>query len=175
MLSVPCGINVILDYSQAMNTAAHLSADDRGVVLPCPQCQRANRLPFTHLHQNGRCGNCKAALPPPSLPVEIDSESSFRALIRDAALPVLVDFWAPWCGPCQMAAPEVAKLAALASGELLVVKVNTEGQPGLAREMGVRSIPLFAVFSAGREIERTAGAMPAFELRAFALRAASQR
>jgi thioredoxin 2 len=105
--------------------------------------------------------------------VDIDSAASFNALIRTASLPVLVDFWAPWCGPCQMVAPEVARLAALAAGELLVVKVNTEAQPGIGANMGIRSIPTFAVFTAGREVERSSGAMPAAQLRAFALRAAN--
>ncbi|MEP6670372.1 MAG: thioredoxin domain-containing protein [Chthoniobacter sp.] len=158
-----------------MNATAHLSADDRGIVLDCPQCHRANRVPFVRLNQSGHCGSCKAALTLPSLPVEIDSVASFSALIRTASLPVLVDFWAPWCGPCQMVAPEVAKAAALAAGELLVVKVNTESQPGIAGSMGIRSIPTFAVFVAGREVERTSGAMSAAQLRDFALRAASKR
>lgn len=150
------------------------AADDRGILISCLQCHRANRVPFARLHQSGQCGSCKAALPHPSLPVEIESAASFTALIRAASLPVFVDFWAPWCGPCQMAAPEVAKLAALTAGELLVVKVNTEAQPGIGASMSIRSIPTFAVFAAGREIERTSGAMPAAQLRAFALRAASQ-
>jgi thioredoxin 2 len=156
---------------EAMTTAAHLTADDRGIVLNCPQCHRANRIPFGRVHQAGHCGSCKAALPHASLPVEIESAAAFDALIRGASLPVLVDFWAPWCGPCQMVAPEVAKLAALAAGELLVVKVNTEALPDLAGSMGIRSIPTFAVFNAGREVERALGAMSATDLRAFTLRA----
>ena len=157
-----------------MNATAHLTADDRGILIPCPQCHRTNRIPFARLHQGGHCGTCKTALPHPSLPVDIDSAASFTALIRAASLPVLGDFWAPWCGPCQMVAPEVAKLATLAAGELLVVKVNTEAQPGIGASMGIRSIPTFAVFTAGREVERTSGAMSAPQLRDFALRAAGQ-
>jgi thioredoxin 2 len=153
---------------------SHLAADDRGVLIPCPQCHRTNRIPFARLHQGGHCGTCKTALPHPSLPVEIGSATSFTALIGAASLPVLVDFWAPWCGPCQMVAPEVAKLAALTAGELLVVKLNTEAHPGIAGSMSIRSIPTFAVFTSGREVERAAGAMSALQLRAFALRGARQ-
>lgn len=157
-----------------MNATAHLTADDRGILIHCPHCDLTNRIPFARLHQNGHCGTCKTALPHPSLPVDIDSPASFTALLRAASLPVLVDFWAPWCGPCQMVAPEVAKLAGLAAGELVVVKVNTEAQPGIAGSMGIRSIPTFAVFAAGREVKRISGAMSAAQLRAFALREAGQ-
>ncbi len=157
-----------------MNATAYLTADDRGLLTLCPHCHLTNRIPFARLHGNGHCGTCKTALPRPSLPVDIDSATSFTALIRAASLPVLVDFWAPWCGPCQVVAPEVAKLATLAAGELVVVKVNTESQPDLAGSMGIRSIPTFVVFNAGREVKRTSGAMSAAQLRAFALREAGQ-
>ncbi len=155
-----------------MSNTPHLAADDRGILIHCPQCHRANRIPFARLHEAGSCGSCRAALPLPALPVEVESEASYAALIAGASLPVLVDFWAPWCGPCQMVAPEVARLASLAVGELLVVKVNTEAQPRIAGRMGIRSIPTFAVFVAGREVERMSGAMPAAQLRTFAMQAA---
>ena len=158
-----------------MSAAGSLVADDRGVVVPCPACGRANRIPFARLHQNGRCAECQAGLPHPAQPVEVESAASFAAMIRQAALPVLVDFWAPWCGPCQMVAPEVVKLASLAAGELLVAKVNTEAQPEIAATQGIRSIPTFAVFVGGREVERTSGAMPAPQLRAFAQRASGRK
>lgn len=155
-------------------SADHLDADEQGIHLACPKCQQANRIPFARLHLNGKCGSCKTALPHPALPVEIDSGAAFTALVSSASLPVLVDFWAPWCGPCLMVAPEVTKLAGLASGELLVAKVNTETQQGIAGNMGIRSIPTFAVFVGGREVERTSGGSSATQLRDFALRAARQ-
>lgn len=157
-----------------MTSTDHLSADEEGIHLTCTQCQQANRIPFARLHLNGKCGSCKAPLPHPSLPVEIDSVSSFTTLISRASLPVLVDFWAPWCGPCRMVAPEVTKLASLTAGELLVVKVNTEEQATLAGTLGIRSIPTFAVFLGGRELERTAGGSSVNQLRDFAMRAIRQ-
>jgi thioredoxin 2 len=152
----------------------HLHADEKGVHLTCPQCQQANRIPFARLHLKGKCGSCKEPLPLPSLPVEIDSPATYAALVRGASLPLLIDFWAPWCGPCLMVAPEVTKLAGLAAGELIVAKVNTEAQPVIAGNMGIRSIPTFAVFVAGREIERTSGGSSATQLRAFAMNAAQR-
>jgi thioredoxin 2 len=150
----------------------HLHADEKGIHLACPDCQQANRIPFALLHLKGKCGSCKAALPLPSLPVEIDSPATYAALVSEASLPLLIDFWAPWCGPCLMVAPEVTKLAGLAAGELIVAKVNTEAQPVIAGNMGIRSIPTFAVFVGGREVERTSGGSSATQLRDFALRAA---
>ena len=150
-----------------MNTPPHLTADDRGVMLRCPHCQKLNRLPFSRIGQAGHCGGCKAELPYPSAPVEIESARTFQALVAGATLPVLVDFWAPWCGPCQMVAPEVARLASLVAGEALVVKVDTESQPDLGAALRIRSIPTFVVFAGGREIQRTSGGMRAEQLRAL--------
>lgn len=158
-----------------MSATGHLTADERGIIVHCPECRRANRVPYARLGDTGHCAQCKAALPAPSAPVEISSVAAFTALTQKAALPVLIDFWAPWCGPCQMIAPEIAKVAAMAAGELLVAKVNTEDQPQIGSAMGIRSIPTFAVFTGGREVERTSGGMPAAKLRQFALQAASQK
>jgi thioredoxin 2 len=157
-----------------MSAHDHLTADERGVILHCPQCRRANRIPFARLQQTGHCGSCKAPLPFPALPVDIESAGVFTTLARNASLPVLVDFWAPWCGPCLMAGPEVTKLAALAAGELIVAKVNTEEQPEIASAMNIRSIPTFVVFAAGHERDRMSGVMAAPDLHAFARRAANR-
>jgi len=158
-----------------MNATEHLTADERGIIVRCSRCERANRVPFSRLADAGHCAQCKSPLPAPSAPVEIASTAAFTALTRHAALPVLIDFWAPWCGPCQMVAPEVAKLAAMTAGEVLVAKVNTEDQPQIGSAMGIRSIPTFAVFAGGREVERASGGMPADQLLAFVRRAVAVR
>lgn len=141
--------------------------DDRGVVLACPQCGQKNRLPYEHMGEEGICGRCHTALPPPSLPLELDQTARFDHLIRASAVPVVVDFWAPWCGPCKMMAPEIAKVAGNTGGKYLVAKVNTEALPDLARRYTIQSIPTLAVFHQGKELTRTMGARPAAAIEAF--------
>ena len=142
-----------------------LQLDERGVIVPCPQCGQANRLAYARVDQSPRCARCGTPLPPPAEPIEIESESAFDALAAHASLPVLVDFWAPWCGPCKMVAPEVARVAAAGAGRWLVAKLNTEELPAPAQRFRVSSIPLFVVFKGGREVARQPGALPASMLR----------
>ena len=130
-------------------------------------CDKSNRLPFDHLGQSVRCGNCQTELAAPAEPVDVPSSAEFDAVVGQSRLPVLVDFWAAWCGPCRMVAPEVAKVASRNRGRILVVKVDTEGVPDLSARLGIRSIPMLGVFHKGREIARTAGAMPADRIEAF--------
>ena len=138
--------------------------DERGVIVTCTTCGTRNRVPFG---RTAKCGSCRALLTPPGEPLEIPTAQAFDALVNESKTPVVVDFWAPWCGPCRMVAPELAKVAARNAGRLLVVKVNTDALPEVGGRFGIRSIPTLAVFDGGREVTRTTGARPAAEIEAF--------
>jgi thioredoxin 2 len=144
-----------------------LDVDDRGLIVACGNCGQKNRLAFDHLHGSARCANCKHALSAVGAPIDVASVADFDRLVAHASIPVVVDYWAPWCGPCRMVAPELEKVAARQAGTLLVAKVNTDALPELGERYGIRSIPTMAVFSAGREVARTAGARPALEIEDF--------
>ena len=147
--------------------------DDRGVVIVCPSCGQKNRLAYERLADPVRCGKCKQTLGAPDSPLDIASTADFDRLIAHASIPVVVDYWAPWCGPCRMVAPELKKVAARNAGRLLVVKVNTDVLTDLGERSGIRSIPTLAVFVGGREAARTAGARPAEDIERFVEHAAT--
>ena len=144
-----------------------ITADRGGVLVRCPSCGKTNRVRYAALSSKNQCGSCRTPLSPPRTPVEVSDAMTFDVVIQSSALPVLVDFWAPWCGPCRMMAPELDKLAAAAQAEWLVVKVNSDAVPELTDRLRIRSIPTLALFQGGREIDRVVGARSAEDLRSM--------
>jgi thioredoxin 2 len=134
------------------------------MLRTCGSCGQTNRIPPEHLHQTGRCGKCKTALPPTASPIDISDVETFDDIVSQARVPILVDFWAAWCGPCRMVAPEVARVAHQLAGDAIVVKVDTEKLPQLAQRYRVSGIPNFAVFEHGQLVRQQAGAMRAADL-----------
>jgi len=141
--------------------------DERGIVVSCAQCGKRNRLTYERLGQTFRCGDCHTELELPTHPIDVWSQSSFESLTRRSALPILVDFWAPWCGPCKMVAPELAKVAANSNGQFLVAKVNTKELPIVAQQFRISAIPTLVLMRSGRELARKSGALPASAIQQF--------
>jgi thioredoxin 2 len=130
---------------------------DQTVHVVCPDCSGVNRVPAARLSANPSCGKCHAALFQ-GRPVAL-SEATFDTQVARSGLPVVVDFWAPWCGPCKMMAPAFERAAAELEPRVRLVKVNTEAEPNLAARFGIRSIPTLVAFRNGEELARQSGAL----------------
>ena len=135
------------------------------VKLICPTCGQANRVPSARLAEAPKCGVCGAALVDGTV-AELDAATHDK-VTRGDGLPVLVDYWAPWCGPCRMMAPEFAKAAKTLAPTVRLMKLNTEDHPEISSRAGIRGIPALILYRGGREVARLAGARPAADIVAF--------
>ena len=144
-----------------------MTLDATGVLVKCSSCGTTNRMKFSAVERSTQCGKCHTALPLPAEPIDVPNAQTFDAVMSGSSVPVLVDFWAAWCGPCRMDAPEVKKAAEHLAGRALVLKVDTDANQELGARFNIRSIPTIAVFHHGREVNRASGARPASAIEAM--------
>jgi thioredoxin 2 len=127
--------------------------------IRCPSCGATNRVPQAKVNQGLRptCGSCKAPLPIDDKPITV-TDASFASIVERSPLPVLLDMWAEWCGPCRMVGPVIDELAGSMAGQIRVAKLNVDENPATAARFAVQSIPTLLIFKAGREVDRIVGA-----------------
>ena len=135
------------------------------LMIRCPACGATNRVPKDRIEQGFEpiCGRCKTPLPVSARPVTV-TDASFSTDVEGSPLPVLVDAWAPWCGPCRMIAPVIDELATEMAGRVRVVKLNVDDNPQTAARFNLRSIPTLLVIKGGREVDRLIGVQPKQEI-----------
>ena len=132
----------------------------------CPHCSAINRVPEERLQQHPQCGSCHQALFGPA-PLQL-GDSDFERFVARSELPLLVDFWAPWCGPCRMMAPQFEQAAQQLQGRAVLAKVNSDDNPQASVRHRIRSIPTLLLFRNGQEVRRHSGVMPAREIARWA-------
>ena len=138
------------------------------MTIRCGSCGATNRVPRDKLAQRlqAKCGSCKQPLPAPGAAPLIVTDATFAAEVEGSPLPVLVDAWAAWCGPCRMIAPAIDELAAELGGSVRVAKLNVDENPATAGRFDIRSIPTLLVIAGGREVDRIVGVQPKLAIRA---------
>jgi len=139
-----------------------MGGGDELEMVRCPNCGKINRV-RSEAPGVPHCGNCGGTLPW----LTESGESDFPGVVEQSSLPVLVDFWAPWCGPCRIVSPVVEQIAKDLPGRLKLVKINTDSAPNLSRRFGIRGIPTLVVFDHGKEVARVTGALAAPALQAW--------
>lgn len=135
---------------------------DETLILVCSQCGQKNRVPRHRLAEGPACGHCGAALPPPEQdghPVTV-TDDTFQQEVLEAAEPVLLDCWAPWCAPCRMLAPILEQVAQDFTGRVKVAKLNVDENPRVSAQLGISGIPALFVFRNGQIVDRFVGAWP---------------